>query len=159
MSVTLISRRAFQAPAFRSSFCQRTLVSSFSTSPKSNDIVGKVQDAAHAVNKKAGEMASKSVENLEAASNKVKQATNTVTGQARNSLSRLTCRFQPVTRSLRTLNTKQTKPRNPLKTWPKTPRTRSKYEAPSSSASPIKRGASSLLACHLVTFCVIVSQE
>ncbi|KAI9620980.1 hypothetical protein KEM48_007909 [Puccinia striiformis f. sp. tritici PST-130] len=69
MSISLISRRAL---VLRSSHPQRVFVSSFSTTPKSNDIVGKVQEAAQSVNKKAGELASKSVENLQAASNKVR---------------------------------------------------------------------------------------
>ncbi|KAH9458420.1 hypothetical protein Pst134EB_010720 [Puccinia striiformis f. sp. tritici] len=81
MSISLISRRAL---VLRSSHPQRVFVSSFSTTPKSNDIVGKVQEAAQSVNKKAGELASKSVENLQAASNKVKDAAGSVTGQARN---------------------------------------------------------------------------
>ncbi|POW11070.1 hypothetical protein PSTT_05512 [Puccinia striiformis] len=76
----LISRRAL----FSDRAPTKVFVSSFSTTPKSNDIVGKVQEAAQSVNKKAGELASKSVENLQAASNKVKDAAGSVTGQARN---------------------------------------------------------------------------
>ncbi|KAA1072946.1 hypothetical protein PGT21_033555 [Puccinia graminis f. sp. tritici] len=85
MSISLmISKRALQSPVLRSNYPQRIFVSSFSTTPKSNDIVGKVQDAAQTVNKKASELASKGMENLEAASNKVKQATSSASSQARN---------------------------------------------------------------------------
>merc|ERR1712137_1397297 len=84
MSVSLISKQALRASALRTTYPRSILLSSFSTSPRSNDVGGKVRDAAQTVNKKAGEIASKGLENLEAASNKVKQATNTASSQARN---------------------------------------------------------------------------
>ncbi|EGG03755.1 uncharacterized protein MELLADRAFT_72502 [Melampsora larici-populina 98AG31] len=84
MSVTrfLFSTRAFTRPAARSQVLAPC--SQFSTSPYSRDLVGKVQEAADAVSKKAGQSASKGIETLESAKDRVMSATGTASSQAKN---------------------------------------------------------------------------
>ncbi|KAG0151636.1 hypothetical protein CROQUDRAFT_667889 [Cronartium quercuum f. sp. fusiforme G11] len=56
----------------------------FSTSAYASDLVGKVQEAADSMSKKAGKAASKGIETLESATDKVKSATGTAGTQAKH---------------------------------------------------------------------------
>ncbi|KAH9819422.1 hypothetical protein DFH28DRAFT_1122133 [Melampsora americana] len=84
MSITrfILNNRAFLRPVSQS----RVIVphSRFSTSPSSRDLVGKVQEAADTISKKAGQSASKGIETLESAKEKVMSATGTASSQAKN---------------------------------------------------------------------------